>query len=109
MIQLAHGYLIDLAKGGFTEALRKLAISTYQRMELRSEFELANGPADSNSIRVTFDGRTVPFIFDSDQNEVSIFGLNDKGCSRRSWIDISYCLDLNPKPKPTPTHCPWPG
>jgi hypothetical protein len=94
MAQIAHGVVIDLATGQYSDGLAQVGTLASIKMNLQTDFVLTHGNVDSNSLQINVDGvGTADYDYDSEVNTVAVAHPGGP----LSTIDISYC-EMPPAP-----------
>lgn len=110
LISLSNGIAVDLADGDYDKGLAEIGKLVTIKLNLVTEFQLARGEVDAQSVSVKVDGSLAPFVFQSERNEVQL-ERSDAGIAR-SVVDVLYCLKAQqpvPEPTPSPSVSPTPS
>jgi len=95
MAQIAHGVVIDLATGQYSDGLASVGTLASIKMNLQTDFVLTNANVDPNTLQINVDGvGTAGYDYDSEVNTVQVSHPGGP----LSTIDISYCEQAPPPP-----------
>ena len=107
IIAQAGGISVDLGGGDIEGDLADIGTLAAVKLELLTEFTLANTEIDEDSIEVSVDGQPVAYVYDETLNKVT---LTENAGGALSIVDINYCLeDANGGGDPDPGGCTNPN
>ena len=92
-IDMSNGIAIDLASGDYEVGMRDIGYLTYKKLNLMTEFNLANSGFSQETLEVKVDQQRVEHIYVDKLNQVQI--SEDDAGGEKSEVLISYCFPIS--------------